>query len=203
MNDFITRFHAQAHGREILSAEAQLRIAVNLLEEASVLKPETTAGETELVRSSYVAETTATIVRLERENKEREEIIENHRAARKKLGRELAKLRQTAETLQDENAPSSRRNGDGTMAKQLHETPARRQEAKARRRELGYYNEDEYRVLLGITLGRFRNKESAGELAPCSKVGREKLYRISDVEAWIARHRVQRGASRGAASAAA
>jgi hypothetical protein len=49
MNDFITRFHAQAHGREILSAEQQLRIAVNLLREASRLLTENAELECQLV----------------------------------------------------------------------------------------------------------------------------------------------------------
>jgi hypothetical protein len=66
-------------------------------------------------------------------------------------------------------------------------------EAEARRRELGYYSEEEYRGLLGLTQERFRNRESAGELAPAHKVSKSvKLYKITDVEAWIARRRVQR-----------
>jgi hypothetical protein len=89
------------------------------------------------------------------------------------------------------------------MAARVRESPASKREAKARRRELGYFNEEEYRCLLGVTLARFRNKESAGELAPCSKLGREKLYRIADVEAWIARQRVIRGPSRSVESAVA
>jgi hypothetical protein len=49
MNDFITRFHAQAHGREILSAEQQLRIAINLLQEASARPRSTPAEIAELI----------------------------------------------------------------------------------------------------------------------------------------------------------
>lgn len=64
--------------------------------------------------------------------------------------------------------------------------------ARELRKDLGYISEDDFRALLGVTLETFQNRRYAGDLPPVHKLGREKLYRIVDVEAWIARHRVAR-----------
>jgi predicted DNA-binding transcriptional regulator AlpA len=75
--------------------------------------------------------------------------------------------------------------------------------ARELRKELGYISEEDFRALLGMTHKSFQNRRYAGDFPPVSNLGREKLYRIVDVEAWIARRREQRGASRGVESAAA
>jgi predicted DNA-binding transcriptional regulator AlpA len=63
----------------------------------------------------------------------------------------------------------------------------------ALRRELGYIKEDEFFALLDIAKGTGRNRQSAGTLPPHYKTGKEKFYRLSEVEAWIRRRRVERG----------
>jgi predicted DNA-binding transcriptional regulator AlpA len=58
--------------------------------------------------------------------------------------------------------------------------------------QLGFIPEDELFALLGISLGTGRNRQSAGTMPPHYKVGRKKLYLISEVGAWIRRQRVAR-----------
>ena len=62
----------------------------------------------------------------------------------------------------------------------------------ALRRELGYVDEKAVAGLLGVTVPRFRVRQSTGTAPPHYKVGREKLYKLAEVEAWIARQRVAR-----------
>ena len=64
--------------------------------------------------------------------------------------------------------------------------------AAALRRELGYITNRELFALLGIGQGTGRNRQSAGSLPPHYKIGRDKLYKLVEVERWIARRRVQR-----------
>ena len=65
-------------------------------------------------------------------------------------------------------------------------------DAAALRQKLGYITEDELRALLGVSLGRLRNRQSAGDVPPRYKVGRDKLYKLSEVDAWIRRRRIAR-----------
>jgi hypothetical protein len=59
---------------------------------------------------------------------------------------------------------------------------------------LGFIGEAQLFNLLGISTGTGRNRQSAGTLPPHYKVGREKLYKVAEVEAWIGRRRVSRAA---------
>jgi predicted DNA-binding transcriptional regulator AlpA len=68
-------------------------------------------------------------------------------------------------------------------------------DAAALRRQLGYITAEELFALLGIALGTGRNRQSAGSLPPHYKIGREKLYKLAEVEAWIKRRRVTRAAA--------
>jgi hypothetical protein len=63
-------------------------------------------------------------------------------------------------------------------------------DAAALRRLLGYITDDELFALLKIGKGTGRNRQSAGNLPPHYKIGREKLYKLAEVEAWIKRRRV-------------
>lgn len=64
----------------------------------------------------------------------------------------------------------------------------------ALRRELGYITDGELYALLGIGPGTGRNRQSAGKLPPHYKIGRDKLYKLAEVETWIRRQRVARAA---------
>lgn len=68
-------------------------------------------------------------------------------------------------------------------------------DAAALRRQLGYITDVELFALLGIGAGTGRNRQSAGTLPPHYKIGKEKLYKLVEVERWIARRRVQRSAA--------
>ena len=57
------------------------------------------------------------------------------------------------------------------------------------RRELGYITETEVAGLLGVGLMTLRNRQSDGTVPPFYKLGREKLYRTDEVDAWIRRRR--------------
>jgi hypothetical protein len=69
---------------------------------------------------------------------------------------------------------------------------ARKPDAAALRERMGVITEDELFALLRIAAGTGRNRQSAGSLPAHYKVGREKLYKLSEVEAWIKRRRVER-----------
>lgn len=69
-----------------------------------------------------------------------------------------------------------------------------RTEEQPLRAHLGYISESEFFSLIGIAKGTGRNRQSAGTLPPHYKLGREKLYKLSEVEAWIIRRRVTRAA---------
>ena len=60
------------------------------------------------------------------------------------------------------------------------------------RRELGYLTEQEVCELLGYTLARFRVRQSQGAAPPHFKVGAKKLFKATEVDAWISRQRVAR-----------
>jgi len=44
----------------------------------------------------------------------------------------------------------------------------------------------------GVTQATARNRQSTGSFPPADKIGRERLYRIDEVDAWIKRQRVSR-----------
>lgn len=64
--------------------------------------------------------------------------------------------------------------------------------AESLRSQLGYINEDDFFALIGVTKGTGRNRQSAGTFPAHYKIGKQKLYRLSEVEAWIRRRRVQK-----------
>jgi len=63
------------------------------------------------------------------------------------------------------------------------------------RREMGYISEAEVSALVGVTPATARNRQSAGSFPPAYKIGREKLYRIDEVDAWIRRRRVHQASA--------
>ncbi len=63
------------------------------------------------------------------------------------------------------------------------------------RDRLGYIDESQLFSLLNIKPGTGRNRQSHGSLPPHYKLGRSKVYKLAEVEAWIARHRVSRAAA--------
>jgi len=63
------------------------------------------------------------------------------------------------------------------------------------RHELGYLSESEVCALLGFTLERFRVRQSQGDSPPFYKIGKGKLFRPADVDAWIKRQRVSRAST--------
>jgi len=67
---------------------------------------------------------------------------------------------------------------------------AEAREAAELRKQLGQISEDQLRSLLRVARGTFRNRQSAGDLPPHYKLGRDKVFRLAEVEAWIARRRV-------------
>jgi predicted DNA-binding transcriptional regulator AlpA len=71
---------------------------------------------------------------------------------------------------------------------------AQAREANELRQRLGYITEQSLASLLRVALGTLRNRASAGQLPPTYKLGREKVYKLVEVEAWIARQRVSRAA---------
>jgi hypothetical protein len=67
------------------------------------------------------------------------------------------------------------------------------QEAAAPIRDkLGLITEDELFALFEIETSTGRSRQSRGRLPPHYKVGKAKLYRLSEVQAWIRRQRVDR-----------
>jgi predicted DNA-binding transcriptional regulator AlpA len=75
--------------------------------------------------------------------------------------------------------------------------------ARELRKDLGYISEEDFRALLGVTLDTFQNRQYKGGLPPAYKLGREKFFRLTEVEAWIARRRVTRATELASRSAAA
>ena len=65
--------------------------------------------------------------------------------------------------------------------------------ARELRSQLGYISEEDFRALLGITHESFQNRRYAGGFPPVHNLGREKLFRLTVVEAWIARRRASSG----------
>ena len=74
----------------------------------------------------------------------------------------------------------------------MKDVVARKPDAAALRERIGVITEDELFALLRIAAGTGRNRQSAGSLPPHYKVGREKLYKLAEVDAWINRRRVTR-----------
>jgi predicted DNA-binding transcriptional regulator AlpA len=75
------------------------------------------------------------------------------------------------------------------------ESATQQPDAAALRRQLGYITDVELFALLGIATGTGRNRQCAGSLPPHYKIGRDKLYKLAEVEAWIKRRRVTRAAA--------
>jgi hypothetical protein len=58
------------------------------------------------------------------------------------------------------------------------------------RRDLGYWTEDEVCAFLGVNKKTLRNRQSITEAVPPHyRAGREKLYKVAEVEAWVKRRR--------------
>ena len=57
-------------------------------------------------------------------------------------------------------------------------------------RDLGYITETDLAGIRAVTLATLRNQQSAGNGPPRYKVGKRNLYRLAEVEAWLARSRV-------------
>jgi hypothetical protein len=74
-------------------------------------------------------------------------------------------------------------------------TPVSPRDSSELRARLGMITEAELFALLNIATGTGRNRQSAGSLPPHYKTGKEKLYKLAEVEAWIARRRVSRAAA--------
>ena len=68
-------------------------------------------------------------------------------------------------------------------------------DAAALRAQLGVITETELFALFGIAPGTGRNRQSSGNFPPHYKVGRTKLYRVSEVDAWMRRRRVAKAAA--------
>lgn len=60
------------------------------------------------------------------------------------------------------------------------------------RDRLGVITEKQLFSLLNIATGTGRNRQAAGSLPPHYKLGRQKFYKLADVEAWMKRRRVSR-----------
>lgn len=63
------------------------------------------------------------------------------------------------------------------------------------RNALGYVGEQEVCVLLGISTPTLRNRLSIGTAPPSYKVGNKHLFKVSELDAWIRRRRVNRAAA--------
>ena len=60
------------------------------------------------------------------------------------------------------------------------------------RHALGYIGEQEVSILLGIELQTLRNRLSIGTAPPSFKVGNRRLFKLTEVDAWIRRRRVNK-----------
>lgn len=69
---------------------------------------------------------------------------------------------------------------------------AKMDSAATLRAAMGMVTESEVCALIGITLETARNRQSAGDFPPHYSVGRKKLYKLAEVEAWIKRRRTER-----------
>jgi excisionase family DNA binding protein len=77
--------------------------------------------------------------------------------------------------------------------KQKSVTPAA--DPAAARTALGYVGQEEVAVLLGISAPTLRNRLSLGTAPPSYKVGNRHLFKVSELNAWITRRRVNRAAA--------
>ena len=57
------------------------------------------------------------------------------------------------------------------------------------RERLGYIGERETASTIGVTVDTLRNRLAAGSAPPFYKIGREKVFRLDEVDAWIRRAR--------------
>jgi hypothetical protein len=64
-------------------------------------------------------------------------------------------------------------------------------EGIALREKLGYIDEKQLFRLLMIAPGTGRNRSYAGDLPPAYKIGKQRLYKLAEVDAWIRRRRVK------------
>lgn len=60
-------------------------------------------------------------------------------------------------------------------------------------RTLGYVEEAVVAPLLGVSLDTLRNRASLGTVPRRYKLGKQSVYRLSEIEAWIAQRGVDRG----------
>jgi predicted DNA-binding transcriptional regulator AlpA len=67
-------------------------------------------------------------------------------------------------------------------------------DAAALLRELGLLEEQEVCAILGVTVATGRNRQATGKFPPHYSVGKRKLFKRVEVEAWIKRQRVARAA---------
>ena len=72
--------------------------------------------------------------------------------------------------------------------------------AKELRKDLGYISDEDFRALLGVTHETFQNRRYAGDLQPVYSLGRAKFFRLTEIEAWIARRRITKDGQRAAAA---
>lgn len=73
--------------------------------------------------------------------------------------------------------------------------PATSPNPAALRERLGVITEAELFALLNIAPGTGRNRQSNGSLPSHFKLGREKVYKLTEVEQWMRRRRVTRAAA--------
>jgi hypothetical protein len=69
---------------------------------------------------------------------------------------------------------------------------------KARRATLGWLDDRELAKVLGIALGTLRNRRYLGDLPPSSKLGRDHITSVADLQQWAARRKQQRRRTRSA-----
>jgi predicted DNA-binding transcriptional regulator AlpA len=63
-------------------------------------------------------------------------------------------------------------------------------DAVALRRELGYIDEKATAGVIGVTVPTLRNRSSAGTAPPRYKLGKNSVYKVAEVQAFISRRRV-------------
>ena len=63
------------------------------------------------------------------------------------------------------------------------------------RHALGYIGEQEVCILLDIEMPTLRNRLSIGTAPPSFKVGNRHLFKLTEVDAWIRRRRVNKASA--------
>jgi hypothetical protein len=79
--------------------------------------------------------------------------------------------------------------GDATMK---DESPQTRTQLRA---ALGYYDDQQWAAIVGVTVKTYQNRRSRGDAAPSAKVGKDHLTRIDDLKRWIARRTARKVAA--------